>query len=53
MSVCVCVSAHMHVKGGGLPEMACNMQELHMKPYKERGCIGRGLFDKQTCYPIR
>lgn len=41
---------------GSLPEMACEEGGIIRETLTregEGGCIGRGLFDKQTCYPIR
>ena len=51
------VSLHTCMIKGSLPEKMCEEGELHERPYKERdgmgGSSGRGLFDKQSCYPIR
>lgn len=57
MFVIMSVSLHTCMIKGSLSELVCEEGESHARPYKGIdegvGDIGRGLFDKHTCYPIR
>lgn len=51
--VCLCICTHVceeESPRNGMRQTGIIHETLQGKGW---GCIGRGLFDKQTCYPIR